>query len=325
MLYWIAFIFFHLLTLFISLYQGYNVVFHHISYALSIGHGPCIYLYTNILTKKQTSFNVSNLIHFTPTIICLLLPSVITNYDLFTGISKITSLICLLTYSILSLKRIKDFEKEIADLYSNIDRFSCAWLKNLNLGVFAIFILGTVFYGLYLWLGIILPFTLIYSMTMLLLCSFLIYKNLVAKIEMVDDDFETDNLLQNKDCEQSNSLINEDEDLQKLARIIESYIETEAPYLKMNLKLNDLAIALQVYPHHITAALNTIFNQNFNDFINSHRITLAKKKLLDINKNNTTIIAVAYDCGFNSKTSFYRVFKQNTGMTPTEYIRIEQN
>lgn len=322
MLWWLVFIFFHLSTLFISLHEDYNAVFHHISYALSIGYGPCSYLYTNILTRKQTSFKVSNLSHFVPMVICLFLPLVITNYNLFTGISKVISLTSLFTYSILSIQRIRRFEKEIADYYSNIDRFSCTWLKNLNLGVFVIFILGTIFYGLYICCGIVLPFTLTLSIILLLLCSFLTYKNLVARIEIIDENLEESKLTQDDDYDQTGKFANED--LQKLAKKIEQYIEVEAPYLKMDLKLNDLAIALDAYPHHITAALNTIFKQNFNDFINSYRVELAKKRLLDMDKNNTTIIAVAYDCGFNSSTSFYRIFKQKTGVTPTKYIKIKQ-
>lgn len=87
----------------------------------------------------------------------------------------------------------------------------------------------------------------------------------------------------------------------------------------MELTLKDLASALDIYPHYITQVLNTVFNQNFYDFINNYRIEEVKERLRDSQYRNLTVLAIAYDCGFNSKSTFNRIFKQKTGLTPTQY------
>ncbi|MFV0329868.1 MAG: helix-turn-helix domain-containing protein [Dysgonomonas sp.] len=104
-----------------------------------------------------------------------------------------------------------------------------------------------------------------------------------------------------------------------LSKRLKNYMECEKPYTNMDLTLKDLASALDTYPHYITQVLNTVFNQNFYDFINSYRIDEIQKRLHDPQYKNLTILAIAFDCGFNSKSTFNRIFKQKTGLTPSEY------
>lgn len=104
-----------------------------------------------------------------------------------------------------------------------------------------------------------------------------------------------------------------------LSEQLKKYMETEKPYTNIDLNLKDLASALDTYPHYITQVLNTVFNQNFYDFVNTYRIEEAQKRLTDTQFKNLTILAIAYDCGFNSKSTFNRIFKQKTGLTPSEY------
>jgi AraC-like DNA-binding protein len=109
------------------------------------------------------------------------------------------------------------------------------------------------------------------------------------------------------------------DDAVSLSEQLENYMKTEKPYTNMELTLKDLASALDTYPHYITQVLNTVFNQNFYDFVNTYRIEEAQKRLTDPQFKNLTILAIAYDCGFNSKSTFNRIFKQKTGFTPSEY------
>lgn len=109
------------------------------------------------------------------------------------------------------------------------------------------------------------------------------------------------------------------DDAVALSGKLKTYMETEQPYINMDLTLKDLASALDTYPHYITQVLNTVFNQNFYDFINTYRVEEVQRRLHDPQFKNLTILAVAYDCGFNSKSSFNRIFKQKTGLTPSEY------
>jgi len=77
---------------------------------------------------------------------------------------------------------------------------------------------------------------------------------------------------------------------------------------------------LGVLPNHLSQIINQYEEKNFYDFVNSYRveefITLAKK---DIDKN-FNLLGLAYEAGFNSKSSFNQVFKKITGKTPSEFL-----
>ncbi|MDR2627622.1 MAG: helix-turn-helix transcriptional regulator [Dysgonamonadaceae bacterium] len=108
---------------------------------------------------------------------------------------------------------------------------------------------------------------------------------------------------------------------QLLAEKLKEYMSSQKPYINPDLCLRDLAEQLNVYPHYVTQILNTLFNQNFYDFVNTYRVNEAEKLLKNTDKSNKvpTIITIAYSCGFNSKSSFNRIFKQKMGLTPSEY------
>ncbi|MBQ0736071.1 helix-turn-helix domain-containing protein [Aquimarina celericrescens] len=116
---------------------------------------------------------------------------------------------------------------------------------------------------------------------------------------------------------QKSSLSQEDRELY-LKRILE-YMETEKPFLDMDIKQSDIAENLSMTVHQFSEVLNVSLKKNFNNFINLYRINEAKKMMKKPEYENYKILAIAYEAGFNSKTSFNRVFKQLVGQTPSEY------
>ncbi|BFP43431.1 hypothetical protein FGF1_42760 [Flavobacteriaceae bacterium GF1] len=84
-----------------------------------------------------------------------------------------------------------------------------------------------------------------------------------------------------------------------------------------NLKIADVADKLQIPPYLLSQFLNDNLGKSFAIFINEHRIEAAKKKLLS--NNNFTLETIGYDCGFNSKSTFFSTFKKLTGLTPSNY------
>lgn len=95
-------------------------------------------------------------------------------------------------------------------------------------------------------------------------------------------------------------------------------MESEKPYLISDFTLDDLAGMINVSRHHASQLLNEYFEQSFYDFINYHRIKEAKK-LLRNDVDKLSIDKIAFDCGFNNRISFYRVFKKHVGLAPSEY------
>ena len=97
---------------------------------------------------------------------------------------------------------------------------------------------------------------------------------------------------------------------------------TENKYFQNpELSLNDLATTLGVHPNILSQVINTFEGKTFFDYINYHRVEEFKKIVKLPDNQKYTLLGLAYDCGFNSKTSFNRNFKKATGFAPSEYLK----
>ncbi|MTI32098.1 helix-turn-helix domain-containing protein, partial [Xanthovirga aplysinae] len=92
---------------------------------------------------------------------------------------------------------------------------------------------------------------------------------------------------------------------------LEKLMMSEELYKDPNLKLQDVAKKLNVIPHRLSQLLNDNLGKNFTQFVNEYRIKEAKK-LLQLN-HDFTLEAIGYDCGFNSKSTFFATFKKLNG------------
>jgi len=100
-----------------------------------------------------------------------------------------------------------------------------------------------------------------------------------------------------------------------------AFMNEKKPYLNPEITLATLASDLMVSPEYLSKILNGRLGKNFFDFINHYRIEEFKTRCTLPENKNYTLIAIAYDCGFNSKATFNRVFKNATGITPGDYAR----
>lgn len=122
----------------------------------------------------------------------------------------------------------------------------------------------------------------------------------------------------NKD-KYSNSLLSVD-DGKTILNELKIYIEKEEVFLQPELKIRDIATATKYPIRSISQAINQNMNISFGDYINHFRVNEIKKRLDNPdNHHKFTLLAIAKNCGFNSKSSFYRAFKKETGQTPAEY------
>jgi AraC-like DNA-binding protein len=67
--------------------------------------------------------------------------------------------------------------------------------------------------------------------------------------------------------------------------------------------------------------LNKGVDSNFNQYINKFRIEAFKEKIKEGQNKTYTLTSIAYECGFNSKSTFNRVFKSTCGVTPSEFVK----
>jgi YesN/AraC family two-component response regulator len=85
--------------------------------------------------------------------------------------------------------------------------------------------------------------------------------------------------------------------------------------------LAELAEALNVNRNNLSQVINTYEQKNFYDYINQKRVEEFKRVASLPENQKYTLLGLANDCGFNSKTSFNRNFKNATGLSPTEYLK----
>jgi len=107
--------------------------------------------------------------------------------------------------------------------------------------------------------------------------------------------------------------------LAKYRQQLEQLMQEEKPYLDANLTLRSLAQLMHIPPNHLSQLLNEGFNKNFAEYVNAYRLEAFKLKAADPAQQHLTILALAYESGFNSKTVFNTFFKKITGKTPRAY------
>lgn len=109
-------------------------------------------------------------------------------------------------------------------------------------------------------------------------------------------------------------------DCQALANALEQLMRQQKPYLNPKLKVTDLAQLLEVPTYKLSYLLSQHLKQTFYDYINEYRIGEFKTLVAEGRHKSYTINTLIEQCGFTSRTSFFRNFKATEGMTPNEYI-----
>ncbi len=103
----------------------------------------------------------------------------------------------------------------------------------------------------------------------------------------------------------------------RIRRKLEAALATEATYCDSLLNLRSLSQRINEKAHYVSQVINQDLGSNFYEFVNRHRIGAAKKLL--VSGPEKTVLEIALAVGFNSKSTFHTAFRENTGMTPSEY------
>jgi AraC-like DNA-binding protein len=107
--------------------------------------------------------------------------------------------------------------------------------------------------------------------------------------------------------------------------LIKQAMEENKLYLNPTLTLADLAQHVSLPPKFVSFIINSHFGKSFNSFVNEYRVDEFKNKLSAEPNKRFTILGLALDSGFNSQASFYRTFREVTGVSPKEYHRKRLN
>ena len=110
---------------------------------------------------------------------------------------------------------------------------------------------------------------------------------------------------------------NSDEHFEKLARLMDQ----QQLYKNANLSLGDLAKELNLHPNYLSQIINEKGGVSFYDYINTYRVEEFKRQIELPENKKFTLMSLAFDCGFNSKSSFNRNFKKITGQIPSQFAK----
>ena len=110
-----------------------------------------------------------------------------------------------------------------------------------------------------------------------------------------------------------------EKDAKKHLQQLFKYMDQEKPYLDVDLTIHDVSKALEIPRHYLTQVINGLLGKNFYTFINEYRIKEVKKLLVNDEYSKYTLTSIAYEAGFSSKSSFNSIFKNSTGMTPSQF------
>jgi AraC-like DNA-binding protein len=109
----------------------------------------------------------------------------------------------------------------------------------------------------------------------------------------------------------------------KYAEQLIKHVEQNEVYLDAGLTLRSLAEQIKLHPNKLSWLINEMHAQNFNQFINNYRIEHFKKLAINPDNKHFSILGLAYDSGFNSKTVFNTYFKKSTGQSPKAWIQAQ--
>ncbi len=220
--------------------------------------------------------------------------------------------IVLLLFTFLKIKNLK-FYVEL----NQPERISYLWLKNLL--IIAIVVYIAIFLSSIISIfneGQWLFFMQLESLIVSLFCFAIAFAAIRFPVFAVYGDF--DDLPVDAKAKYANSSLKIEESDQLWKQITE-VMEKEKAYLNPTFRLNDLAEKTGESLHHISQLINQRQGMSFSDFVNQYRVQEAQSLLRSPRANEITILAIALEVGFNSKTAFYNSFKKITGKTPSAF------
>ena len=119
-------------------------------------------------------------------------------------------------------------------------------------------------------------------------------------------------------------IIDENE-LSELLNKLESLMTKDKVFLNPDLSLELLSKYLEVSEKHCSYILSKGMEMNFNQYVNNFRIAAFKERIKEGKNKSFTLTSIAYECGFNSKSTFNRVFKSTCGVTPSEFVKLTES
>ncbi|HPF51616.1 MAG TPA: helix-turn-helix transcriptional regulator [Draconibacterium sp.] len=322
---------------------GYYKVFPHLVNVMDplfLLYGPLLYIYIFVLTQSRLPQNY--FLHILPFVVYIIsfIPLYIKSGEEkiqfaeyiflsesvpFEGLlMQLGRVIYIAVYVIVSLVLIRTHQKKIKDNFSNIEKISLSQAK----------------YILYLFLVVLLVALISFFFGYRFSYSFSVSNNIIGffvgiliyalaystwktkniqSSEILDtiagEDYDAKSEFKNKG---RNVFVLSEEQLEEFNSRLTQAMNKKV-FTENELSLAELSKKIDIHAYQLSELISRIYGESFFDFINRYRIEEIKQRLQDPDSNSFSLLGIAMDCGFNSKSSFNTAFKKFTGQTPSEY------
>jgi len=298
---------------------------------------PMIYLYVRSITTSKFTFNGKDWWHFFGAFSLVGFRAFIYFYDFLqpdfhetqNGVLKIAvdeaivqpaltflETAFMLVYLAFTFQLFYNYRNKIKQYFSNTYKLQLNWVLSFLIAFSILFLYGVIqmlvdsqnplSYQQQWWLNLFMALVTLYV-------GVTGYFTDTTKLKKLNFSF-TPNPVSIPQPDESKNVSEED------VLLVKNYMNIEQPYLNPDLNLSDLAEAIQMTRAQLSQVINKGFQKNFNDFVNSFRVNAFKEKLNEGKHKQLSLLGIAYDCGFNSKATFNRVFKKLTNSSPTEFL-----
>ena len=301
--------------------------------------GPIFYFYIKSLLNSDFQLTRKDLVHFIPAAAYLVYSLIVfvgdklildEFYFYADGRDKdldfwyhMAGLVSMLFYLFQALKYYSNYRQLALQEVSFADEIALKWIKHFALAFGVILILRVLFfivnpdwgqfgskYWYYLCFSLLLLYISITGYTNTIKATVKLDPKLLAEFEPSEKEEEAEIEDEQEDAQA----------LQEWKAKIARLFEADDIYKNPNLTLTELADLLNTNRNIVSKAINQEFNMNFNDFVNQKRAEAVISRLKNGEHAQHTLLGIALDAGFNSKTTFNRAFKKHTGSTPRQFI-----
>ena len=216
--------------------------------------------------------------------------------------------ISMLIYLVLSIRLLKNYQIYVVNNFSEISKIRLNWLKIILIILIILCVQWLIevilrdFFMLY--------FNYNYSIQILGIMALVLAVGGIRQANLSEVNFE----------EEATPKIHIQVDDQILGRI-KMGMDNQKLYLNPTLTLSEFAKELKLNPKMVSQQINSGLGKSFNDFVNQYRVEEVKLRLNSLDLERLTILGIAYESGFNSKTTFNRIFKDFTGVAPRDFLK----
>jgi len=295
-------------------------------------YGPLLLLYAQWMTSENPHFSSGYLWHFAPFFIFLIAALIFFNEPVINGtvgyldtdkfvsfriIYAITFFVSITAYSVATFVVIHRHQKRLKELVSySSGKITLQWLLGLSITFYTGYVAMFIFGGVDIMVGFMPfdPYEISFIGLTILTFLFGVFGFHQPSI------FEEVVRLQEEPKKYKRSGLKQ-KDVSRFIKMIEEHMENSKPYLDRELSIFDLSEQLDIPRHFLSEVINEYMGKNFYNLVNDYRVEEVKKRLEDPKYQHLTILAVAFDSGFNAKSSFNTIFKEKTGKTPSEYLK----